>query len=97
MTRSALCDFFTWRCDYSSVYRSTCHENPQFPLRNAEVGITTLHADTKLREGPYDRLLQTRYSGEMDCYLAVELSVIFASTQVEPYCLGAMTDSTWSS
>jgi len=64
------------------VYRNTCHENSQLPLRNTKVGMTSFQADTQLREGPYDRLLQTLYSGEMDCNLTVELSVISARTLV---------------
>jgi len=68
--------------NYGSVYRSACHENAQFPLRDSEVGMTSIHADTYLREYPYDWLLQTLYSGEMDCNLAVGLSVIFAGTLV---------------
>jgi len=44
--------------------------------------MTSFQADTQLREGPYDRLLQTLYSGEMDCNLTVELSVISARTLV---------------
>jgi hypothetical protein len=68
--------------NYGSVYRNTCPSNAQFPLRNSEVGITAIQADTYLREDPYDWLLQTVYSGEMDCNLTVELSLIFASTLI---------------
>jgi hypothetical protein len=68
--------------NYCSVYRSIFHENAQFPLWNSEVGITAIQADTQLREEHYDWLLQILYSGEMNCNLAIELSVIFASTLV---------------
>jgi hypothetical protein len=75
-------DLFPFIKNYGSVFGGTCHENAQFPLRNSEVGIAAIHADTHLREYPYDWLLQTLYSGEMDCKLTIELSVIFASTLV---------------
>jgi hypothetical protein len=44
--------------------------------------MTAFQADKQLREGPYDRLLQTRYSGEMDCKLTIELSVVFGSAPI---------------
>jgi hypothetical protein len=44
--------------------------------------MTAIQADEQVREGPYDRPLQTRYSGEMDCKLTIELSVIFGSAFV---------------
>jgi hypothetical protein len=44
--------------------------------------MTAIQADEQLREGPNDRPLQTRYPGEMDCKLTIELSLIFGSALV---------------
>jgi len=44
--------------------------------------MTAIQADKELREGPYDWPLQTRYPGEMDCKLSIELSLIFGSALV---------------
>jgi hypothetical protein len=38
--------------------------------------MTAIQADEQLLEGPNDRPLQTRYPGELDCKLTIELSLI---------------------
>lgn len=62
---------------YSTLHSSTLHEHAQFPFRNGELREATLQTDRKLWKHPYNGLVQTLESGEMNGDFSVELALVF--------------------